>query len=354
MKIRVAVITEDESYVRKISAAFNRRYPDKIELYSFTDPQIAMERLAKKKTDIVLADESLDFSPTNFPRSASFAYLTDQQGFEAVNNLPAIGKYQKVDLIYSQLLNLYAETSGSKRSGFSGSDTTVIAFCSAAGGTGASTMAAANAVHHAREGKNVLLLNIEDFGSTELYFEGPGSFDFGDIIYALKSKKSNLAMKLESCVREDQNGVKFIPSPGFAMDMLELKFEEKKQLLHEIANFGGYDLVILDLDFSIDKETLDLLDELDKVIMVSDGTESGNLKTFRMLTALETLQDNLDMNLLSKMYLAYNGFSHTSGRTIENLNIPELGGLPRIQGATPRILIETLCNDTLFDLMGEG
>lgn len=271
-----------------------------------------------------------------------------------MNNLPAIGKYQKVDLIYSQLLNLYAETSGSKRSGFSGSDTTVIAFCSAAGGTGASTMAAANAVHHAREGKNVLLLNIEDFGSTELYFEGPGSFDFGDIIYALKSKKSNLAMKLESCVREDQNGVKFIPSPGFAMDMLELKFEEKKQLLHEIANFGGYDLVILDLDFSIDKETLDLLDELDKVIMVSDGTESGNLKTFRMLTALETLQDNLDMNLLSKMYLAYNGFSHTSGRTIENLNIPELGGLPRIQGATPRILIETLCNDTLFDLMGEG
>lgn len=352
MRIKVAIITEDTSYLRKISAAFSRGYPDRVEIYSFSDPQLAVENLAKKKTDIVLADENLGFADIDFPKASAFAYLTEQLGFETINGVSAIGKYQKVDMIYRQLLSLYAETTGGKHGRISDKDTVISAFCSAAGGTGASTMAAAAAIYHAHHGKKVLVINLENFGSTELFFEGLGSFDFGDIIYALKSKNTNLAMKIESCVREDRSGVKFLPSPGFAMDMLELKLDEKKHLLDEIVNFGGYDLVILDIDFSIDPDGLELMNQADQVVVVSDGTESGNLKTFRMLTALDTLQDNLNFNILSKIYLAYNKFSHTSGRKIENPNVNELGGLPRIANASGREIVETLCNEPFFEGMG--
>ena len=47
-----------------------------------------------------------------------------------------------------------------------------------------------------------------------------------DIIFSLKSKKANLAMKLESCVKQDHTGVYFYSQAKFALDMMELDKEE--------------------------------------------------------------------------------------------------------------------------------
>ena len=85
----------------------------------------------------------------------------------------------------------------------------MIIFSSPSGGVGTSSMAAACAVHYAMQGKKVLYLNLEKFGSADVFFSGEGQFDMSDIIYTLKSKKTNLALKLESCVKQDISGVYF-------------------------------------------------------------------------------------------------------------------------------------------------
>ena len=98
----------------------------------------------------------------------------------------------------------------------------VITFSSPCGGTGTSSVAAACAVNFAKKGKKVLYFNLEPFGSSDNFFNAEGQFDMSDIIYALKSAKANLALKLESCVKQDSTGVYFFSATKVALDMQEL------------------------------------------------------------------------------------------------------------------------------------
>lgn len=67
-------------------------------------------------------------------------------------------------------------------------------------------------------------------------------FDMSDIIFALKSKKANLAMKLESCVKQDGSGVYFYSQSKIALDMHELNSEDIMRLLSELKLYGEYDI----------------------------------------------------------------------------------------------------------------
>lgn len=73
-------------------------------------------------------------------------------------------------------------------------------------------MAAACASYYAAKGEKTLYLNFEKFGSADAFFSAEGQFDMSDIIFALKSRKANLSMKMESCVKQDRRGVYFTRS----------------------------------------------------------------------------------------------------------------------------------------------
>ena len=46
MKIRLALLEKDQSYLNRIVSAFSTKYADKFEIYSFTDPGVALATLA--------------------------------------------------------------------------------------------------------------------------------------------------------------------------------------------------------------------------------------------------------------------------------------------------------------------
>ena len=85
----------------------------------------------------------------------------------------------------------------------------VLLFTGIEGGTGASSAAAACALYFAQNGKRVLYLNIEKFGSADMFFYGEGQYTMSDIVYNIKSKKSNLSLKLESSVKLIREGYTF-------------------------------------------------------------------------------------------------------------------------------------------------
>ena len=45
MKIKLAILEKDQSYLNKIVTVFSTKYSDKFEMYSFTDPSIALSTL---------------------------------------------------------------------------------------------------------------------------------------------------------------------------------------------------------------------------------------------------------------------------------------------------------------------
>ncbi len=271
-------------------------------------------------------------------------------GIDTLRNERAICKFQKADLIYKQILSVYSEKASSI-TGFkmSGDEGQIIAFCSASGGVGSSTMAAACAMHFAKKEHKVLYLNLEKFGSSDMFFSGQGQFDMSDIIFALKSKKTNLPMKLESCVKQDPCGVFFYSQAKIALDMMELNTEDTLRLISELKLMGEYDYIILDMDFGIDKDTLKVFRQAQSIVLVGDGSVGSNTKTERAYTAISAMEANADAPLTNRMSFVYDKVSSKSGQSINATGLKILGGAPRYSGAGERQIVEQLSSMEVFD-----
>lgn len=351
MKIKLAILENDKIYLDRLVSAFNMRYADKLEIYSFTNQEVAIDAISQNKIDILLADESFEVEPTLLPSKCALAYLVGSSDIETVRNEVAISKFQKADLIYKQVLNLYSENS-SDIIGMhfdENENTKIIAFLSPAGGTGCSTAAAACALNFTKKGKKVLFLSFEKFGSSDIFFSGEGTSDFSNVIYAIKSKKGNMSLKLESTVKQDESGVYFYSGTKTALDMQELNSDEIKKLLADLKLFGSYDYIILDFDFSLDEGTLDILKDSNRIVLMSDGSSIANQKLERAIETLNIIEQQNDHKLVLKTGLLYNRVSsHTSSKP--NLpDIKEFGGIKRYEGYTTEQMLKELSNLSVFD-----
>lgn len=350
MKIKLAILEKDHSYLKRIISVFSTKYTDKFEIYSFTNEEVAFSTLDSAKIDVFVSNDAFEIDTKIIPKRCGFAYLVDSMDVETVNNQRAIFKFQKADLIYKQILSIYSENAGNVSGLKLGDDTSkIIAFQSVSGGCGGSTMAAACAMHFASQGKKTLYLNLEKFGSADSFFAADGQFDMSDIIYSLKSKKANFPLKLESCVKQDPRGVYFYSQSKVALDMLEMNTEDIIKLISEIKLTGSYDVIIIDLDFSINKETLKILHQTHSLIWVGDGSEISNLKLFRAFNALSIIEQNADSPLTSIISIIYNKFSNKTCKTLDDIGVKIIGGNPRFEHATTSMVLEQIASRDMFD-----
>lgn len=350
MRIKLAILEKDQSYLSRIVAAFNSKYADKFEIYSFTDPTIALSTLDSSRIDVFVASDSFDIDVSTLPNRCGFAYFVDSSDIDTVRDQRAISKFQKADLIYKQILSIYSEKAGNV-SGlkFGDESAKIIAFCSPCGGVGTSSMAASAAKYFASKNNKTLYLNFEKFGSPDLFFNGEGQFDMSDIIFALKSKKTNLSLKLESCVKQDLSGVYFYSQSKVALDVHELKTEDIIRLISEVKLTGAYDYIILDLDFTINSEELNIVRPAHSIVWVSDGSEIANTKIFRAYESLNIKEQNNDSSIMNRISLLYNKFSNKTGKSIDDINVKSIGGAPRYEHATTTQVIEQLCKFEVFN-----
>lgn len=353
MKVKIALLEVDSVYLTRITRAFNTKYPDKFVVYSFTEQAMAMEAVSKERIDVLLASDAFDIDVKALPKRCGFAYLVDAPAVETVKGQPAICKFQKIDLIYKQILSVYAEKSEVVAgTGSDDGSTRVILFTAPCGGVGTSCLAASCAMYMAAHGRKTLYLNLEKMGSADCFFTGEGQFNMSDLIFALKSHKANLTLKLESGLKTDPSGVGFYSGANIALDMEELAGEEKLQLLSELKIAGSFDVIVVDTDFDLGKEGLALMAAAGNVIWVSDGGEIANAKLSRALKSLAVLDERSDQPVMPKLAAIYNRFSSTGGRLLDESEIRCLGGTPKYEHATVQQVLGQLSKmDALFSTL---
>lgn len=350
MRIKLAILEKDQSYLNRVVTAFNTKYADKLEIYSFTNQTIALSTLTSSRIDVFVASDAFDIDVSTLPNRCGFAYFVDSRDIDTLRGQWAICKFQKADLIYKQILSIYSEKAGNVSGLKFGDDSArVVAFCSPCGGVGTSSMAASAAIYFASKNRKTLYLNLEKFGTADAFFAGGGQFDMSDIIFALKSKKTNLSLKLESCVKQDISGVYFYSQSKVALDIHELNTDDIIRLISEVRLTGAYDYIILDLDFSIDAEYMDIVRQAHSVVWVSDGSEIANIKIFRAYESLNITEQNKDSPITNRISLLYNKFSNKTGKSIEGLNVKSIGGAPRYEHATTKQVVEQLRKLEVFN-----
>lgn len=352
MRIRLAILEQDAVYLNRLESAFNVKYADKLEIYSFTDRDIALQSLREKKIDVFLANETFDIEETELPSNCGFAYLVETADIETIKNTVAVCKFQKAELIYRQVLGLFSEKAAAVTGvHMDGEGGRVLAFVSAAGGTGSSVAAAACAMNFAQKGKKALYLNLEKFGSADVFFQAEGSATLGDVIYAIKSKKGNLSMKLESTVKHDASGVFFYSPTKLALDTAELSPDEIQQIISVLKMSGGYDYIILDLDFSMDKSTLKILDECNTIVFVADGSPVSNVKLERVIASLDVIEEQTDRKILMRCGILYNRFSSRTSQKAQVSGLREFGGISRYEGFDTQKLLQQIKTQPVFDTL---
>jgi len=300
---------------------------------------------------VFFANEEFEIDERGLPEKCEFAYISEDSDVESIREHRAVAKYQRVDLFYKEILNIYAENTTSIIGYKSGCNkvTQIIAFTSASGGTGSSLLAAAFAKYVATSGKKVLYLNLEQLGCADDYFKGEGRLDFSDVIYAVKSKKANLGLKLESIVKQDSSGVYFYSSSNQALDLLELDEEDIRILVQELCNKGMYDYIVVDMDCSFDKRTRCIMEFSKKLVLVSDDMAVSNSKLKRLYDALNALESQNLLNVSDKLFLVYNKSDGGNFRINEVPDIKCLGSVQNFEGESVDDIVNQMLSVNWFN-----
>lgn len=350
MKIRLGLLG-NYSYIMRLSNYFSAHYSDKLEMFAFTEPKGLEVHLQHSKIDVLLAEP--EFLPDDFrlPRTTIMAYMSEASDIQSINDVRAICKYQKAELIYREILSLYAEldqrTAYKMAEGFC----PAILFMGAAGGVGNTTVAIACAMRLASEGKKVLYLNLEENGVTSPFLKGDGNTTLSDVLYAVKSNRSNLALKLESMVRKSMQNVCFYEPFQNTLDACEMTESDLKSILDTVTHYGDYDFVILDSESRISWKRELLMKYAGSIILISDGSEVADEKMGKILREFLIRDEQEEKRLMTKVGILYNRISeeiHSANTKHSELVIGEIG---MMKNANPGLVAGEIAQKTVFDRM---
>lgn len=347
MKIKIAVLDKDEIFLKRLYTSLGTRYKDKLEMLLFTDETTMLKSMKEDRVDVLLASEDFEIDTKSIPTRTAFAYFVSDKDVVTYLEQPAISKFQKAELIYKDIVNIFSEkTEDTSQYKYSDKDSQIIIFSSPCGGTGTTSVAIACAINFAREGFRTLYLNLESFGAADILLSGEGKYGMSDVIYAIK-RKSNLDMKLESCIKQDsKSGIYFISSTGHALDMISMGKEEKIVLIKELSKVDKFDYIIVDMDFGFDKDTFDVYSVADNLVMVNDGSLIANSKVSRMYGALCIKEEeDASLRLIHKLNIIYNKVDNGTGGVLQDINIKELGGIGKYKGSVLQIIRELSKSD---------
>lgn len=354
MKLNLAILDKDEIYMKRIASGLSNCFHGNIEMYFFTDQKIAMETIEEGKMDVFLVSTQFEVDIKLLPARCAFAYFTEDSSIETYMGERTICKFQKIDFLHQEIVGLYAEVSGSiTEKAIEEAHNKILLFSTPAGGTGTSTVAAGCAVYLARQNQNVLYMNLECLGNTHYYFKVEGNGDFSDVIYALKSRKSNINMKIRSVLRTTGEAVKYIESCNHAMDRLELTQEDVSLLFQELRKLEEFDFIVIDGDFSFYGIEQEMQRLADIIVMVSDGTKQANNKIQKVMNCFKLLDEQKGMRTVEKIRLCYNRFSNKTGSLIADDSVLSIGGIPKYAQAGAEQIIKEISQKEIFDIFLE-
>jgi Flp pilus assembly CpaE family ATPase len=351
LKIKLAILDGDANYLNRIASAFHGKLQDSVEIYSFTNLDDALGSAKSTRIDVLLADSSFEVDAEALPKNCGFAYLTDSPNVSSYNGQRAVFKFQKIDSIHNFVMDAYAERGAAEVGAPSGEALPLYAFTSASGGVGTSVAAVSCAAKFAERGKPTIYLNFERFGNPALYLSGSDNFTMSDVIFAVKSKRPNLAIKLKSNVQRDASGVYWFPAPKNPLDLREINGDDVAALLSALGQTGLFERVVADADFSVDDAALALFQAAAVIIFVSDGSETAGEKLNRALDTLATLEREKEINVTARAALLYNKFSNKSDARADTRGLRAIGGIPKYERATLRQIMAQIMKLEVFSAL---
>ncbi len=348
MKIRLGMLDQDLRYMRRLTDYFNVYYADKLEVSVFSSLENLTEFLKTAKIDVLFANYEIEQGQLPKSESTVLAYFADTQDTETINDVRTVCKYQKAELIYNEVLNLYAELDLNKSFSTMAGDCPIYLFMGVAGGVGTTAAAIACAANFNQCGKRVLYLNLEENGVLEPFLIGEGNTGLSDALYAVKSNRANLSLKLQTIVRKDESDICFFAPFDASLDAADMDADDVTEFIRALKATSMFDCIVVDADVLISKKRNVLMNMASQIFLVNDGRDVSNQKMQRVLQSLQIIDERDETRILVKCSIVYNKFGSLSTQQPSDLCGRVFGVMSRYEGGNSKQVLEQLVKKNLF------
>lgn len=350
MIIKVAIVDKDPRFIDRLTAIFSKNYSDKLEVYPFTDSDVALSTLEFVKPNVLILDESIKVSPTAVPADCTLAYFVTTVGVDELNGARAIYKFQRAELIYKQIAGIFADAIDDRATKLlQNFETKFLVFTSPIGGVGVSTVASACALRIASAGKSVLYLDLDECSNPGMYFRGEGNRSLGDVLHTLVHKDCNLSDLLIRDARKDHRGVSYFQESDPSSVYPELSTEDIARLLRELRVIAAYDYIVIDIPFSIFRKQMDLRERSKGIVLLTDGSEHSQRKLLRGYHAMLHDRERDGESTDSELFLLTNKYSGFPARISALSDLHDLGQIPLMSYSDTSKRLAAIASLELFD-----
>ena len=309
IRLNTVIADSDENYVNRLSNFLIDHHGSKFQAHSFTKKEFFKGYVEKnsKIIDVVLVTTDLYFEELEEIGVNLVCILSDGKLPREYKNAEILDKFQLAESLANNIIKTYTEKTDVIITAKGTKATKTIAVYSPLSGSGKTTVAMGLAQKMVSAGQMVFYLNFEDNATTDMFFDTTGESDLSHILFYLKAKVKNLAVKIDFIKKEDANtGIHYFNPLKSNLELEEITSGEYSALLSELKNISCYDYVIVDLPSCFNEKVADILNQVDSVILTIANDLMLKAKTASVIKDIELIYERKRINLYNKLNIVQN------------------------------------------------
>lgn len=277
-KPRVIIADTDYSYIIPLQQKFAEAYWDKIDIEIITEISFLESFLSvPQKADILIIAEDL-YTDSLMRHNIGRIFVMSEQ-LEAAESGSAeadyLYKYTSIKEIFNRITGKCADVLEVSRVNKKKSQ--IIAVCSAAGGTGKTTVAMGICACLTKNYKKVLYINADRLQSFQHFMKDKSPISEQGIYTLLSNPNLNVYKDVERVIRCET--FHYLPPFKSALMSVGMQFKVFAIIAESAKRTNLYDFIVVDINSGFDENLALLLKIADKAIVVTKKTAAAVYST---------------------------------------------------------------------------
>lgn len=298
---RIVIADTEVDYVIPLQMKFVEEFFEKIDLEIITDRTYFNEKFSTpQKADMLIISEGM-YDPMVQRHNITNIFLMAEQPGEGGTDTPGltkIYKYTSVKDIFNQMISKCGDVL--KACGAEKKETQVIVVYSANGGAGKTTIAMGMCAGMAQNFKNVLYVNASHLQMFHGMLENPSAITSNSIYGVLARGAETVYEEINHMIRKES--FSYLPPFKAALLSLGLPYGVYKNIVKGAKKSNEYDYIVVDVGSTFDEGCAELLAMADKVLVVTNQTETA-------ISATNLLLSNINGSNKEKYNYVCNNFN---------------------------------------------
>ncbi len=269
-KPRVIIADEDAGYIIPLQHKFATEYTDLIDLEIITDKEYYSAFFSKpQNADVLIISDGLYDSSVQRHNISNVFVMDDEEVDDTATgelNVNRLNKYTSVKEIFNEIVSKSSRSLN--LSAVDKKETQIILVTSASGGVGKTAVALGLAGCLARNYKRVLYINACNLQNFQFYMNNNEPISSPEIYSRLLNADEKIYNGIKHVIRKES--FSYLPAFKAALLSLGLNCSIYSKIAASAKKSMDFDYIVIDSESSFDECKTDLINDSDRVILVTD------------------------------------------------------------------------------------